>query len=171
MFMIHCKYLICGLQGEPIDGYLREGSTVKFSCHGFDESGQDRCGYFVTMAWRQDPVDLCTPGIGPKAEVFFGIFNVSGTVSEVSHRQGVITYVDANGEFDSCLVLCNSGRTLRNLRLSGSCNSGTLSFESILLFPSIYTCATVNHIIHTSSFVVVTLSFLCEGWGSVHLSF
>jgi hypothetical protein len=88
------------LQGKTIDGYLREGSTVKFSCHGFDESGEDRCGYFVTMGWIQDFDNLCNPSTGIDTKGFLGICNVYGTVSEVSHRQGVIIYVDANGGSD-----------------------------------------------------------------------
>jgi hypothetical protein len=54
----------------------------------------------VTAAYRQDPADLCVPGTGINAKVFLGICNASGTVSEVSHRQGVVTYIDSNGEFD-----------------------------------------------------------------------
>jgi len=87
-----------------IDTYLHKGSMVKFSCHGFDETGQEQCGYFVTVAWRQDPIDLCSPNADINASVFVGIYNASGTVSEVSHRQGVITYVDANGKFNVSLV-------------------------------------------------------------------
>jgi hypothetical protein len=94
------KYLTCYLQGKPIDDYLHEGSTVKFSCHVFDESGEDRCGYFVTMAWIQDFDDLCKPRTDTDPKGFLGINNAYGTVSEVSHRQGVITYVDANGRSD-----------------------------------------------------------------------
>jgi hypothetical protein len=97
--MTYSKYVICYLQGKTIDGYLQEGSTVMFSCHGFDDSGQDRCGYFVTMAWIQDLVDLCSPSTGTNAKGFLGINNACGIVSEVSHRQGVITYIDANGGF------------------------------------------------------------------------
>ena len=92
-------YLTFCLQGVSIDTYIHKGSMVKFSCHGFDETGQEQCGYFVTVAWRQDPVDLCGPNADINASVFVGIYNASGTVSEVSHRQGVIIYVDANGEF------------------------------------------------------------------------
>jgi len=103
LYVIH-KYLICCLQGISIDSCLHRGSNVKFSCHGFDETGQEQCGYFVTVAWRQDPIDLCSPNADINASVFVGIYNASGTVSEVSHRQGVITYVDANGEFNISLV-------------------------------------------------------------------
>jgi hypothetical protein len=100
MFMKYSEYLTCYLQGQTIDSYLHEGSIVNFSCHGFDESGQHQCGYFVTMAWSQDPVALCNPCTGPNAKGFLGINNANGTVSEVSHRQGVITYIDANGGFN-----------------------------------------------------------------------
>lgn len=93
--------------GKPIDSYLQEGSTVKFSCHGFDESGQDRCGYFVTMAWIQDLVDLCSPSTGTNVKGFLGINNACGVVLEVSHRQGVITYIDANGQEHSVLFLAS----------------------------------------------------------------
>ncbi|GFG37071.1 hypothetical protein Cfor_05447 [Coptotermes formosanus] len=93
--------------GVSIDTYLHKGSMVKFSCHGFDETGQEQCGYFVTVAWRQDPVDLCSSNSDINASVFVGIYNASGTVSEVSHRQGVITYVDANECEHSVLFLAS----------------------------------------------------------------
>lgn len=102
--MLYNNCFTCCLQGVPIDKYLHKGSRVKFSCHVFDETGQEQCGYFVTVAWRQDPVDLCGPDADINASVFVGIYNGSGTVSEVSHRQGVIIYVDANGKFHVCLV-------------------------------------------------------------------
>lgn len=98
------------LQGKSIDGYLHEGSMVGFSCHGFDQSGQDQCGYFVTMAWHHDP------GAADNAKIIHGIYSARGRVSEVSHRHGVITYVDTNGELDIYLDLRSSGRTLRNLK-------------------------------------------------------
>lgn len=93
--------------GKTIDGYLQEGSTVKFSCHGFDESGQDRCGYFVTMAWIQDLVDLCSPMTGANTKGFLGINNASGIVSEVFHRQGVITYIDGDEQEHRVLFLAS----------------------------------------------------------------
>jgi hypothetical protein len=98
MFMACNKYLTCYLQGKTIDEFLHEGSTVKFSCHEFDESGQDQCGYFVTTAWIQDD-NLRSPNTGTDTKGFLGINNACGTVSEVSRRQGVITYVDANGGY------------------------------------------------------------------------
>lgn len=88
--------------GESIDKHLHEGSMVKFSCHVFDDSGLDRCGYFVTMAWRQDPTNLSTP-----STEMSGIYNASGIVSEVSHRQGVITYSDANDQEHNILFLAS----------------------------------------------------------------
>jgi hypothetical protein len=66
----------------------------------FDESGEDRCSYFVTMAWIQDVDNLCRHSTNTDTKGFLGINNACGTVSEVSHRQGVITYVDANGGSD-----------------------------------------------------------------------
>jgi hypothetical protein len=99
MFITYNKYVTCYLQGKSIDGYLREGSTVMFSCHEFNQSGQDQCGYFVTMAWVQDLVELYSPSTGTNVKGFLGINNACGTVSEVSRRQGVITYVDNDGGF------------------------------------------------------------------------
>ncbi|XP_021939280.1 uncharacterized protein LOC110839413 isoform X2 [Zootermopsis nevadensis] len=87
--------------GKSIDGYLHEGSMVGFSCHGFDQSGQDQCGYFVTMAWHHDP------GAADNAKIIHGIYSARGRVSEVSHRHGVITYVDTNECEHSVLFLAS----------------------------------------------------------------
>jgi hypothetical protein len=69
------------------------------------------------MAWRQDPIDLYTPSAGTKAKVFPGIYNASGIVSEVSNRQGVITYVDAGGELDIYLDLCSCWKNIMEFKV------------------------------------------------------
>jgi hypothetical protein len=51
------------------------------------------------MAWILDLVNLCNPSTGTNAKGFLGINSAYGTVSEVSPRQGVITYIDADGGF------------------------------------------------------------------------
>jgi hypothetical protein len=51
------------------------------------------------MAWIQDRVELCVPTTGNNTKGFLGINNAFGTISEVSHRHGVITYIDNSGEF------------------------------------------------------------------------
>lgn len=91
--------------GEPVERYVKEGSVLKFTCHGFDVSGMDRCGYFVTMAWRQDLSELSSHI--SNTSVFLGIYNASGTVSEVSQRQGVITYTDASDKEQNILFLAS----------------------------------------------------------------
>jgi hypothetical protein len=72
---------------------------VKFSYHEYDESGHDWCGYFVTMPCCQNPVYFCTPGADNNVELFLGIYNAFGIFSEVSHRQGFVTYFDPDVEF------------------------------------------------------------------------
>ncbi|KAJ9579160.1 hypothetical protein L9F63_024730, partial [Diploptera punctata] len=90
---------------EPIDDYICEGSTLKFTCHSFNVTGQDHCGYFVTMAWRQDSSELSS--LNSNSSVFLGIYNASGIVSDVSQRQGVITYTDANDKEQNILFLAS----------------------------------------------------------------
>ncbi|PSN43588.1 hypothetical protein C0J52_16724 [Blattella germanica] len=90
--------------GEPITDHVKMGSKLQFVCHGFDETGQDRCGYFVTVAWLKDVNER-----GNKSDIkaFIGLYNASGVIVDVSHRQGVIQYTDADGKDQNVLFFAS----------------------------------------------------------------
>nr|CAD7576094.1 unnamed protein product [Timema californicum] len=84
--------------GHMMHDYLHVGSKVRFSCHTFNESGIDQCGWFTTSAIRQDPNDISNaPSSTNLTTLVQGQFNAKGIIHLVAPRQGVIAFNDESG--------------------------------------------------------------------------
>nr|CAD7435620.1 unnamed protein product [Timema monikensis] len=84
--------------GHMVYEYLHVGSKVRFSCHTFNESGIDQCGWFTTNAIRQDPNDISNaPSSTNLTTLVHGQFNAKGIIHHVAPRQGVIAFNDESG--------------------------------------------------------------------------
>nr|CAD7410489.1 unnamed protein product [Timema cristinae] len=115
--------------GHMVYEYLHVGSKVRFSCHTFNESGIDQCGWFTTNAIRQDPNDISNaPSSTNLTTLVHGQFNAKGIIHHVAPRQGVIAFNDESGIYSSCeslffVQVYSSCESLFCLQVYSSCES------------------------------------------------
>ncbi|XP_046660041.1 uncharacterized protein LOC124353983 [Homalodisca vitripennis] len=83
-------------QEGSIDEYLEKGASLKFLCHNFDDSGVDRCRWYITCAWKQDARDL---DLKENETILSGLYNCTGQIVQIARRQGILSYcVDGRDE-------------------------------------------------------------------------
>jgi hypothetical protein len=107
--------------GGSIDDFIDKNTTLKFQCHGFDDSGVDRCRWYITCAWKQEERDVA---LKTNDTICNGLYNCPGTIQEVNKRQGVLSY-NINGVEENILFLA-SKMFLSGKRVSAKANLNQL---------------------------------------------
>uniref|UniRef100_A0A1B6LXP5 Uncharacterized protein n=1 Tax=Graphocephala atropunctata TaxID=36148 RepID=A0A1B6LXP5_9HEMI len=97
------------VNGQPppkegsIDEYLEVDAPLKFLCHNFDDSGVDRCRWYITCAWKQDVRDV---DLKDNDTILHGLYNCGGQILEVARRQGILSF-SINGLEENVLFLAS----------------------------------------------------------------
>ncbi|XP_054273553.1 uncharacterized protein LOC128993590 [Macrosteles quadrilineatus] len=108
-------------EGGSIDDFISKDTVLKFQCHKFDESGVDRCGWYITCAWKQEDRDVA---LKSNETIYNGLYNCSGTIQEVKKRQGILSY-SINGVEENILFLA-SKMFMSGKRVSAKANLNQL---------------------------------------------
>ncbi|XP_075231118.1 uncharacterized protein LOC142330001 [Lycorma delicatula] len=124
----------------PVEGniadYLHVGSLLTFTCHTFDETGPDRCGWFVTIAWHCSVNKISYPELGFTGFGFEGKCNMVGTITEVAKRQGILSFaIDGANEkvlFLASKLFLYGNRASRSLKDYPELEEGSkLMFDAV----------------------------------------
>lgn len=106
--------------------FVAQGSVLKFTCHSFNNNGEDRCNWFITSAWRLHAYDLGSLAGTTTVHVTFGLTSVLGTVIEVTARHCVISFTNYKGDEENVLALAS------RIFLGGHRVSSKQSLQSVL---------------------------------------